>query len=275
MTDNSFLKHFQLAKRVRQHTLECATHGGCFIGAAFSCADIITYLYTSFLNVNNPDSPADMNRDYFLLSKGHAVPSLLGIFVEKGWLSKERFASHCTPEDNIYLHPHPALPGIEFHTGSLGHGIPVALGIALDIKLKSAKNRVVVLTGDGELNEGSIWEALLVARAQKLNNMLIIVDRNKIQANCITEDLVSLEPLADKFLSFGLGVRTVDGHSFEDIKTALDIFPYSDDAPSVLIAQTVRAKGCPSLEGRIDTWFMNLSKEKAAQLTLELENQHA
>src|SRR5262249_3612554 len=149
-------------------------------------------------------------RDWFLLPKGHAVPALYGVLVEVGRLPAERLERHLSQEDRIYLHPHPEVPGVEHHSGSLGHGVPVAAGVALDVQRTGGRNRVVVLVGDGELDEGSVWEGLLVAAAQKLDNLVVVVDRNGLQANLRTEELVPLEPLADKLAAFGCGVVEVD-----------------------------------------------------------------
>lgn len=177
------------ALRVREHIIRLATNGGCFIGASLSCVDLLVYLYTQYLNIHQ-ENLADPQRDYLFLSKGHDVPALYGLFVELGWLAPERLQNHLQTNDDIYWHPNQAIPGVEFHSGSLGHLLPVAVGVALDCKLRGQNNRVVVMTGDGELNEGSNWEALLVARAYQLNNLTVIVDRNRFQANMATESLI-------------------------------------------------------------------------------------
>jgi transketolase len=260
------------ALRVRERIVRLATRGGCFLGASLSCADLIVALYSRFLNVTreNLESP---DRDYFLLSKGHDVPALYATFAELGILSPLRLENHLGPSDSIYWHPNRAIPGVEFHSGSLGHLPSVAAGIALDVRLRRGRNRVVVLVGDGELNEGSVWEALLVARAHALDRLFVIVDRNGFQANARTEDLVPLEPLVDKFRAFGCGVRRVDGHDFEAIDDALAGFPYEPSAPSVLIADTVRGKGLPSIEARADRWFCNFNAAEIEALLLELQGE--
>jgi len=144
--------------------------------ASLSCADLIVYIYNEFLNLSRIifNSP---NRDFFFLSKGHDVPALYGTFVELGWMPKERLDNHLKTSDFIYWHPNRNIPGIEFHSGSLGHNLSVACGVAIDCKLKGLNNKVVVVVGDGELDEGSMWEAMLVASAYKLDNLLIVVDR--------------------------------------------------------------------------------------------------
>jgi transketolase len=257
------------ALRVRERIIRLATGGGCFLGASLSCADLVVALYSRFLRISRDalDSP---DRDYFLLSKGHDVPALYATLGEIGILSPDRLGNHLGSKDDIYWHPNRKIPGVEFHSGSLGHLPSVAAGIALDVKIRGGQNRVVVLTGDGELNEGSVWEALLVARAHSLHRLFLIVDRNGFQANCRTEELVPLEPLAEKFRAFGCGVRQVNGHDFDAIDEALARFPYEASAPSVLIADTVRGKGLPSIEARADRWFCNFTDAEIKALLLEL-----
>ncbi|MEW6703131.1 MAG: 1-deoxy-D-xylulose-5-phosphate synthase N-terminal domain-containing protein [Bacteroidota bacterium] len=269
MTKEQLTELEQTALRVREHIIRMSGNGGCFIGASLSCADLIVYLYKEFLNVSL-EKLNDPGRDYFFLSKGHDVPALYGTYVELGWLEKERLKNHLKTNDFIYWHPNRNIPGIEFHSGSLGHNLSVAMGVALDCKLKNQKNKIVVVVGDGELNEGSMWEAMLVASAYKLDNLLIIVDRNQFQANMQTEDLIPLNPLDNKFEAFGLKVETVDGHNFEMMEKVFLKFPFEKEKVSVIIAETIRGKGLPSIEQRSDRWFVNFKKEEIEQLLKEL-----
>lgn len=261
------------ALRVREQIIRLATDGGCFLGASLSCADLILYLYTHFLNVH-PHNLNDPQRDYLFLSKGHDVPALYATFVALDWLPEERLRNHLKPNDHIYWHPNRAIPGVEFHSGSLGHLLSVAAGVAYDCKLRRQQNNVVVITGDGELNEGSNWEALLVARAYKLDNLLVVVDRNAFQANVETEMLIPLEPLEEKFAAFGCAVRRVNGHDFMALCEALACLPYAKEHPSVLIADTVRGQGLPSIARRADRWFCNFSTEEVDELLAELHGTH-
>jgi transketolase len=259
----------ETALRVREHIVRLSTDGGCFTGASLSCADLVVYLYSRFLNVG-PHNFTDPERDYLFLSKGHDVPALYGTFVELGWMPEARLRNHLKTTDSIYWHPNRAVPGIEFHSGSLGHLPSVALGVALDCKMRGLRNRIVVITGDGELDEGTVWEALLVASAKKLDNLLFIVDRNHFQANIRTEELIPLEPLAPKFEAFGCAVKRVDGHDFAALDEALAEVPYTIGRPSVLIADTVRGRGLPSIQERADRWFCNFSHEEVEALLEEL-----
>ncbi len=259
----------QRAKKVREHIIKMSVNGGCFIGASLSCADLIVYLYSSFLNINrnNLNHPS---RDYLFLSKGHDVPALYGTFAEMNFIDENRLKSHLLTTDFLYWHPNRNIPGVEFHSGSLGHLPAVALGVALDCKIRNHHNKVLVITGDGELNEGSVWEAVLVACAKKLNNLTFVIDRNHFQANIATEELIPLEPIKGKFEAFGCVARQIDGHNFTELDDAFQSLPFSIEAPSVIIAETKRGKGLPSIEERADRWFCNFTTEEAAFLIEEL-----
>ena len=260
-----------LALRVREHIIRMATKGGCFIGASLSCADLLVHLYSRVLRVS-PETVADPNRDYLLLSKGHDVPALYGTLAELGYFPRERLKEHLKTTDSIYWHPNRAIPGIEFHSGSLGHLLSVGLGIALDVKRQQADNRVFVVLGDGECNEGSVWEGCLVAGAHKLDNLVAIVDRNEFQANIRTEELIPLEPLDAKFRAFGWAVKTIDGHSFAELEEAFAHLPYESGKPTAVIARTVRGKGLPSIERRADRWFVNFTAPEVEMLLKELHD---
>jgi len=249
----------QFALNARRHAVHLSEQGGCFLGAALSCLDLVLFLYAEVLRVS-PETVARSDRDYFLLSKGHAVPALYATLVELGFFLPERLNFHLSTEDDIYWHPNAALPGVEFQSGSLGHLLSVGIGIALDARRTGDPSRVFVVLGDGELNEGSIWEALLVARAQELDNLFVIIDRNGMQANIETEALLPLEPLADKLRAFGALVTEVDGHSFEALAAAFSALPIGERRPIAVIANTRRGKGIPSLEGRVDAWFVHGSQ---------------
>ena len=259
--------------RVRERVVRMATGGGCYIGSALSCVDLLVYLYTSYLHIDAEtlDDPA---RDYLFLSKGHAAPALYGVLAELGWLDEARLARHLRADDLIYWHPNPAVPGVEFYAGSLGHLLPVAVGVALDCKLRGHArcNRVVVVVGDGELNEGSNWEACLLASAYRLDNLVIVVDRNGFQANVRTEALLPLEPLPLKFQAFGVEAARVDGHDFAGLHRLFSRLPLAPGAPSAVIADTVRGRGLPSIEARADRWFANFSAAEVEALLQELHH---
>jgi transketolase len=260
----------QLSHRVRRHIINMATNGGCFIGASLSCVDILTYLYCHWLNLNK-ENLNDPNRDYLLLSKGHDVPALYGLLAELGFIEHDRLKNHLKTNDDIYWHPNRNIPAVEFYSGSLGHLLSVGVGIAIDIKLRRGSNRVVVILGDGEINEGSIWESTLVAAAKGLDNLIAIIDRNAFQANIATEDLIPLEPIADKFRAFGWGTERIDGHDFHALEAGLKTIPLASGKPSVIIADTIRGKGLPSISARADRWFCNFSATEISMLLEELD----
>lgn len=266
--DHSELERIALA--VRRHCVRMTTNGGCFIGASLSCADLLVYLYTKYLWIT-PDLADDPDRDYLFLSKGHDVPALYGTLAELGFIDRERLGNHLSIDDSIYWHPNRAIPGVEFHSGSLGHLLSVAIGVALDVRMQGGSNRVVVVLGDGELNEGTIWEGALVAAAFGLDNLVAIVDRNGFQANIRTEELIPLESITAKFEAFGWGAHRIDGHSFQAMDEVFTSLPVAMGRPSVVVADTIRGKGCPSIEERADRWFVNLSDADAAMLLEELD----
>jgi transketolase len=258
-----------LALRVREHVVRMAGGGGCFIGASLSCVDLLVHLYTRVLRVS-PDRARDPGRDYLFLSKGHDVPALYGTLAELGWFPRERLGNHLRPDDVLYWHPNRGVPGVEFHSGSLGHLLSVAIGVALDVRLANGANRVFVVLGDGELDEGSIWEALLVAHARALDRLVLVVDRNGFQANLPTEELIPLEPLVAKLTAFGCAVREVDGHDFAELESAFSTLPLLPGRPTAVIARTVRGKGLPSLEARADRWFASFTDAEVTALLDEL-----
>jgi len=269
MTQQQIIELELRSLRVREHIIRMSTDGGCFIGASLSCADILVYLYSSVLRVT-PATVNDDQRDYLLLSKGHDVPALYGTFAEMGFIEPSRLANHLKTHDSIYWHPNRNIPGVEFHSGSLGHLLSVGIGIAMDIKMRGGRNRVFVVMGDGELNEGSVWEGLLVASAYRLDNLVIIVDRNEFQANIRTEELIPLESVDKKFKAFGCWVKRINGHDFEQLESAFSHLPFTADRPNVVIADTIRGRGLPSIERRADRWFVNFTHNEVEMLLDEL-----
>ena len=259
----------QIAFNARIECLKMAANGGCFLGASLSCVDLLAFLYGRFLNIS-PDIVTDKKRDYLFLSKGHDVPALYAVLVEYGFLDRQRLNNHLNKNDFIYWHPNTKINGIEFHSGSLGHLPSVSLGYAYDLKLRKSKSKVLTIVGDGELNEGTVWEALLTANSLKLNNFIIIVDRNQFQANGPTEEIIPLEPLVDKFKSFNCEVFSVDGHSFEDLERTFNDIKDENFTTKVVICNTTRGKGIPSIEAKADKWFLKLEENMYFKLLEEL-----
>jgi transketolase len=255
--------------RVREHVIRMTRGGGCFLGASLSCADLLVHLYTRVLRTS-PAMVDDPSRDYLLLSKGHDVPALYSTLAELGWMQTARLGRHLDPEDSLYWHPSRDIEGVEFHSGSLGHLLAVGGGIAYDAKTRGGPSRVFVVLGDGELDEGSVWEAALIASALQLDNLIAIVDRNRFQANFATEELIPIEPIAPKFETFGWRAVRVNGHDFDQLDRAFAELPLHAGKPSVIVADTVRNKGLPSLEGKPDRWFVRLTPPEIEDLIAEL-----
>src|SRR5215470_2923291 len=268
-SDRKAAELMRAALRVRERIIRMSEGGGCFIGASLSCADLLVYLYREVLRVT-PDTLKDPDRDYFFLSKGHDAPALYAVLADLGFIDEGRLDNHLRTTDSIYWHPSRLVPGVEFHSGSLGHLLSVAIGVGIDIKLRNGDNMAFVLLGDGELNEGSIWEACLVANAHRLDNLVAIVDRNQFQANMRTEELIPLDPLAQKFEAFGWSVKTLNGHSFPELAMGFSRLPARVGRPTAIIAHTVRGKGLPSLEERAERWFARFTSEEVTMLIEEL-----
>ena len=253
------------ALRVREHVLRMAGQGGCFVGSAFSCVEILTYLHCRVLAANKSESGGS-----FILSKGHAVPALYGLMVELQRLPPAQLATHMKVGSNCYWHPNRALPGVVFHTGSLGHGLCIATGLAIDNQLRGTDERIFCLIGDGELNEGSNWEALLVAAARSLEQLVVIVDRNGFQANFPTERLTPLEPLHDKLQAFGCSVYDADGHDFHSLQSCVNQALAPTGKPTAIIAHTTRGKGIRRIEGDWEQWFVQIPPNEVERWVGEL-----
>lgn len=198
-----------------------------------------------------------------------------GPLAELGFFAPERLNNHLRTTDSVYWHPNRNVPGVEFHSGSLGHLLSVAIGLAYDIRLCGAQNQVFVLLGDGELNEGSVWESCLVASSLKLDNICAIVDRNEFQANMRTEELSPLEPIGAKFQAFGWSVARIDGHDFEAMEKVFTNRSVTPGKPGVVVADTIRGKGLPSIERRADRWFADFTHDEVEMLIKELHGSPA
>ena len=219
------------------------------IGSSFSLIEILRILFDNFLNYR-PNDPKWEGRDRFILSKGHGCLALYSLLVDKGFIPIEELDKFCEQDGILGGHPEASkIPGVEASTGALGHGLPIALGMALAGKIRKAKQRIVVVMGDGEINEGSVWESALHAGKHKLDNLSIFIDYNKLQSYGPTEEVVDLEPLASKWSSFGFSVRDIDGHDIEMLKSNVNQIPFELGRPSAMICHTVKGKGVPFAEG--------------------------
>jgi len=218
------------------------------LASSLSCADIVTAAYWHVVNID-PAQPKAPLRDRFILSKGHAAAALYAALAMKGFFPIEELATYCQDGGRLAEHP-PAnlLPGVEAATGSLGHGLPLGLGMALSGRIKGESFRVFALLSDGENNEGSVWEAAMFAAAQKLENVCVIVDYNKWQATARSNETLMLAPLADKWTAFGWDAREIDGHDVGVLADSMQRIPNGSGKPVALIAHTVKGKGVSFME---------------------------
>jgi transketolase len=235
------------SKKLRRRILNVAAGKGGHIGGSFSALDIILILYKNILNLDLED-PKWPERDRFILSKGHCSLALYAVLEEIGYLEPSELDSYTLKGSRLAGHAeHFEIPAIEMTTGSLGHGISCAAGMALAAKISNKNWKVFCVVGDGECNEGSVWETLLFTAQQNLKNLVIIVDNNKMESLDLTKNILSIEPLVEKFVSFNFEVREIDGHNFEEIFLALTNLPQFDK-PVIIVANTVKGKGVSFME---------------------------
>ena len=242
----------QLAWKIRRHGIEM-THlsGGSHIGSVLSVADILAVMYNDVLNVY-PDKPNNPERDRVILSKGHAGAAIYAALAEKGFFPVEELKTHYQNGSRLSGHvSHKGVPGVDFSTGSLGHGLSVGAGMAMAAKTDSNNYRVYVILGDGECDEGSVWEAALVANHYQLDNLVAVIDHNKMQSLDFCENTIKLNPFADKWRSFGWNVIDIYGHKHEELKKAFNEAKNVKGKPTVIIANTVKGKGVSFMENDI------------------------
>jgi transketolase len=250
------------AHRIREHIVDmCAGEPGGHLGGSMSLVEILTALYFAVLRIDpaEPDAP---DRDILILSKGHSAICLYAVLAERGFFPVEELAGYGRPGSRLMGHPVPAVPGVEMPTGSLGHGLPLAIGFALAGRLDGLGRRCFAVLGDGELQEGSVWEAAMVASSLGLDRLVAVVDRNGLQITGATEEIIRLEPLAERWRSFGWAVREVDGHDLHGLLAALASVPEEPGRPTVLIAHTVKGKGLPFIEGRRESHYARLGERQ-------------
>lgn len=267
--ENSLQKYTSLSRKIRNSILNMIYKSGSpHIGSCFSSVEILTALYSGILNIS-PDDTFNPDRDRFILSKGHAAAALYAVLAEHGFLSKNEINGFAVNGGALEQHPSRDLKrGIEVSTGSLGHGLSVGTGMAIAGKRDKKDYKVYVLLSDGELNEGSTWEAVMFASHHKLDNLIAIVDYNKIQALGYTKDIINLEPLSRKWLSFGWAVKEINGHDFSQIFEAFDSVPFSEGKPGVIIAHTVKGKGVSFMEDNL-LWHYRAPDAKEYEMALK------
>jgi len=263
-----------LARRLRQHVVKM-THRAksSHVGSSLSMVDILAVLYGGILRVK-PSQPDWPERDRFILSKGHGAAAVYAVLAETGFFPQAALENYYLDGSVLAGHiTHTEVPGVDASTGSLGHGLAIACGMALVGKQEGRPYRVFVMLSDGECDEGSTWEAALFAPHHHLDNLVAIVDYNKIQSLARVEEVLNLEPLAEKWQSFGWSVVEIDGHDFAEIHQGLRTVPFEPGRPSCVIAHTVKGKGVSFMENRLAWHYQPPNSEELHRALAELETE--
>lgn len=269
----NFVELSQLAYDLRKDVVDIVIAGNCgHIGGDMSVMEILVTLYFDQMNIQ-PENIEDPNRDLFVLSKGHSIEAYYTVLSRKGFMNIEDVKENFGKFGSKYIgHPNNKLPGIEMNSGSLGHGLPVCVGMALASKMDRKTNRVYTVLGDGELAEGSVWEAVMAAHQYKLDNLCAIVDRNRLQISGNTEDVMGHNDLHARFRSFGWYVVNVtDGNNIEQLHQAFEEAKQIKDKPTVLIANTMKGKGSAVMENKA-AWHHHVpSQEEYRQIVVDFK----
>lgn len=260
-----------LAQNIRRDALQMVHRArSSHIGACLSIADILAVLYGQILNVD-PQAPDDPHRDRFILSKGHAAAAMYAALAEVGFFPVSQLETYGADGSPLAGHvSHHDVPGVEFSTGSLGHGLSLGCGVALSAKRTAASFRCFVVLGDGECGEGAIWEAALFAAHHQLDNLTIVVDHNKLQGLDRVDAVLTLGNLADKWRAFGCGVVEVDGHDHDELRQVFGNAPLEKDKPSVLVAHTIKGKGVSFMEDQLIWHYSSPDDEQLTQALAEV-----
>ncbi len=228
-------------------------------GGSLSCVDILNVLYNHVMNIN-PENFPDINRDHYIHSKGHSVEALYAVLADKGFFKLVDLDTTEKYGSDFIGHPTRKVPGIEQNTGALGHGLSIAVGMALAAKKNGNKDRVYTIMGDGEITEGSIWEASASASNFHLDNLIAIIDRNTLQITGRTEEVMAMEPIEEKFTAFGFAVRCVDGHNIPDMIELFNNIPFETGKPNLVIARTIKGRGISFMEDQVG-WHHHVPTE--------------
>jgi transketolase len=272
MEVKEILKLQYTALNIRRNILRLIKAGDAgHVGGALSSVEIVTALYFNLMNID-PDKPKWVQRDRFVLSAGHKCLVLYAALAERGFFDKSILDTYGALDSRIPGHPNMhKLPGVESNTGALGHGLSIAGGMALGSRINKSPARVYVLMGDGELAEGSSWEAAAAASMHKLDNLIVFVDRNKLQISGPTIEVMSYEPLDERWRSFGWSVRTVNGHDIEAIINNVNQAPFEKGKPSLIIADTIKSKGLSFAEGKVSYHYWKATPEEMKQAEHDLD----
>lgn len=272
MNARRFADTKELAFRIRRHALRM-THKAraSHIGSGLSMADILAVIYGEVLR-NDPLDPTNQERDRLVVSKGHAAAIVYAVLAEAGFIPVDWLEGYCEDNSRLAGHvTHRNVPGVELSTGSLGHGLPVGAGMALAAKRDGRGTRVFVILSDGEMDEGSNWEAIQFAQHFQLDNLVAIVDYNKIQSFGRVSEVSELEPFADKWRAFNWGVREIDGHDHAALNDTFAALPFNAGKPNVIIAHTVKGKGVSFMEDKLAWHYKSANAEELALALAELD----
>ena len=259
----------EVAKKIRLGIIESVYSGQSgHPGGSLSIADIMTVLYFHEMNIN-PENPKDENRDRLVLSKGHCAPALYSTLANRGFFDVEELQTLRNIESRLQGHPDmKKIPGVDMTTGSLGQGLSAANGMAMAGKLDNKDYRVYCILGDGEIEEGQIWEAAMAAGKYKLDNLCVIVDNNNLQIDGTIEEVMSSYPIDEKFRSFGFQVINIDGHNIQEIIDAFDVSRNVKEKPTCIIAKTVKGKGVSFMENQVG-WHGKAPNEEQYRQAME------
>ena len=263
----------RIALTIRRRTIATSARARIpHLGSCLSCVELLTALYWQELRID-PKAPEALDRDRFVLSKGHGAPVLFQVLAERGFFPIERLMEFGQPGSVFHEHPPKPgfIPGVEAATGSLGHGLPMALGMAIAQRIQSVNSRCYALLSDGECNEGSIWEAAMLAAGQHVDQLTAIVDYNKWQATGRSQEVMALEPLAAKWEAFGWHCQEIDGHDFSAIGQALAASREMSNKPSVIVAHTIKGKGVSFMEDDNNWHYRTPNQEELAAALAELQ----
>ena len=270
--NNLKMSSYSLSKEIRKLSLKMVhSSNASHIGSALSMVDILAVLYNDILNYNSIN-PEWEERDKLILSKGHACVSLYAVLGLKNFFDINMLNTYGNNGSDFMNHISHKVPGVEFSTGSLGHGLPYAVGVALGNKLKKIDSKVYVILGDGEIAEGSNWEALLFANHNKLDNLVVIIDNNNLQSLTTVDETLSLEPYEEKFLSFGCKVENVDGHNHKQLKKVFSNLKLNQK-PTIILAKTIKGKGVSYMENQVMWHYKTPNKDQLSMAIKEINNE--
>jgi transketolase len=258
------------SKALRRDIISMLEHGGRgHVASALSLVEILRVLYDDILRYHAHE-PRWPGRDRLILSKGHGCMALYALLADKGFFDKAEFKRFCKSDGILGGHPeYPKVPGVEASTGSLGHGLSIGIGMALHARYEKQPHKIIVIVGDGECNEGAVWEAAMCASKHQLNNLTIIIDYNKMQSYDSTYNVLDLEPLTDKLESFGFAVNNTDGHHIHDLHQTFQRLPFSSDKPNAVVCHTVKGKGIPFVENNLSWHHKNKIKDEELRALYE------